>query len=236
MEETFENEKESRTIPFFRILYKNLLYIIIATVICGVIGAGLGKYLTKPVYTARCNLIFNVDLTGSNVNGTANNNNTIAKSFLPTILYSVQNNANLFIEANDNYENKEKNGNISSKSFSTSCTENSLICSLYYSDLTEDAAKEKLSEVIKSVKNYVATQGTELVQADSVSMIETQKNYTVTVKDGFATYVLVGAIGGLVVSAAFFLILYVIDNKVKYPEEIEELTGTSILAYIENND
>ncbi len=236
MDEIQEVLKEERKIPFLKILYKNLIYIIIVTILCGAIGAGLGKYVTRPIYTAQCNLILNVDLTDSDANGSANNNNTIAKSFLPTILYSIKNDANIFIEANDNYENRIKNGSISSKSFSTSSNESSVICTLLYADASEEVAKEKLAEIIKSVKNYVKTKGTTLVQASSVSMVETQDDYTVNVSDSFVMYVLVGIAGGLILSAAFFLLLYVLDNKVKYPEEIEELTGTSVLAYIENKE
>ncbi len=236
MDEVQEVLKEECKIPFLKILYKNLIYIIIVTILCGAVGAVFGKYVTRPIYTAQCNLVLNVDLTDRDIDGSANNNNTIAKSFLPTILYSIKNDANIFIEANDNYENRTTNGSISSKSFSTSSKESSVICTLLYADVSEEVAKEKLAEIIKSVKNYVKTKGTTLVQASSVSMVETQKDYTVNVSDSFVMYVLVGIAGGLILSAAFFLLLYILDNKVKYPEEIEELTGTSVLAYIENKE
>lgn len=227
---------EERKIPILKILYRNLLFIIIATILFGVLGMGFGKFFAKPVYTAKCNMILAVSLDGVDKNGAANNDNAIAKNFLGTVLYTVKNSATVFEDANADYANKATNGSISAGAFSTSFESGSTIFTMMYTDSSEQAAKEKLAELIKSCKNYIKVNGTTLVQSTYIGIEETQSKYTVDVNDKFVLYAVIGFAGGLILSAGLVLILYIVDNKVKYPEEIEELTETNVLAYIENID
>lgn len=225
--------EEERKIPFLKILNRNLLFILIITVICGLAGTVLGIVRAKPVYTAKCNLILNVDLTGSDE--AVNNNNTIAKNFLPTIVMHLRNSAEVFDNANANYTD-QKGGKILYGNFSAKYTEGSTIFTLKYSDSSEALARNKLSAIISSAKTYISSEsGKNLVQADSVSIEETQSDYSVEVSDKYVFYVLAGVLAGIIISVVVALLRFILDNKMKTSSELEKITGVSVLAYIESN-
>ena len=49
-------------------------------------------------------------------------------------------------------------------------------------------------------------------------------------------YVLVGFLGGLVLGVVVAIMVFVLDNKVKDGYELEEITGSSVIAIIEKSN
>lgn len=233
--------ERERKIPVLKILLRNIIFIVITTIICGVIGTAAGVIMAKPVYTAKCNLILNVDIkvvnsSGETVNSSANNNNTIAKNFLPTIVTHVSNSAEVFNNANANYAGPQDSGNIVTSNFAVNYSDGSTIFTVQYSDKSEEIAKAKLTALIDSTKTYISSDsGKNLVQADTISIEKTQPEYYVEVSDKFSTFVIIGILAGIAISVVVSILLYLLDNKVKNSAELEELTGVSVIAYIDNH-
>ena len=71
------------------------------------------------------------------------------------------------------------------------------------------------------------------VQADDAQLIHTQRNCTVVKSTAYVKYALIGALIGAVVAVVIAVLAYMLDNTIKDKNELEEITGTHLLSYIE---
>lgn len=223
------DEKKERSFPFFKILYRNLLLIVIATVIGLAVGLSLAFIRNKPVYTAKCDVILklSLDTNGISSEQTVANSLILAKNYMRTMADTIS--------APDTVEKaRSYNGNdISAGKISVVYSSNNMMFTVSYSDADGETAKKKLADVIKASQYEIVER--KPVEGTNIKFIETQKDYTVVRSDKKVAYAVVGACAGLGISVIVAFTAYYLDNKIKSEEELEELTGVSLLSYIEKH-
>ena len=169
---TVENEK---SFPFFKILLKNLLLIILTTILCSLLFLGYSVMKVPPTYTASRSLILRTEIeSGSSQSQTANQA-TLAKRYLPTVEKLIKS-PELLDEANYNFSKKYVGSTeiLSKGAISVSYGEKSLIFSISYTDLSKEVAMNKLEVLIDTFSvSDVVKQG---IMAENVKFIHTQKN------------------------------------------------------------
>ena len=220
-------QKTQAGIPIWKIIYKNLALIIVITILAGIAGFGYNALKVKPVYTASTSVMLNMTVSDPSLS-TNTNNATLAKRYLPTIK-EVITSPEVINKANYEIGNGKK---IKISSVKIRYSDTSLIFSIGYSDLDKELAKEKL-EVLISVAKIVLSQD-DIIQADSIDLIPTQKTYNVSVYDGKIANVATSMVVGLILAIGLVFIMYFMDNTVKDKEEIEELTGVNVIAWVQN--
>ncbi|MBE7086878.1 MAG: hypothetical protein E7369_01080 [Clostridiales bacterium] len=224
-------EESEKVFPLWRVLYKSIWLILAVTIICGAIGITLGFLRSTPTYTASRKILLNVDFDtkGSTSEATAVvNNNTLAKRTLPTIADIIKTRA--VVDRANSYGH---GGEINSKQISVTYSEKSLIFTISYTDLTEAEAVVDLEDVVKAANEVIKEK--EPTVFTSLEFVETQNVATVTKNTNIATYIILGFVGGLVLGVVLALLIFILDNKVKDGYELEEITGSSVIAIIEKN-
>ncbi|MBR1967898.1 MAG: hypothetical protein IKA11_00695 [Clostridia bacterium] len=219
-----EVESTERGVPFFKIIYKNLLLIIMVTVLCALIGLGYSVLKVKPIYTVSRSYILRTTVSET---GSSTNDASLGKIYIPMV-ESVITSPEVIAKANELYRNQTDP--IKAGSVSITYTEKSLIFTMSYSDLSKEAATNKLNVLYEISKTELPGR----ITATEVSLIPTSKTPNEpTVNNGFAKYIVLGAAVGLVVSVIIALILYALDNTVRDKREYEEMTGSNVIAFID---
>ena len=259
MEERLQTEQNAAVqedSAFLRLLYalKRFWVLILLMTLVGLgLGFGYAELKVKPVYTASKSVMFIVNATkidsSSATSGNGSSNNaTLAKRYLPDAAVYIT--SDLFVKKDNEFysaaakENPEiygtDPGSISRGAISVSYSDNSLIFSISYSDSTENAAKLKLDKVIEGSNFMIVNSGEEdseikgLIMGEDMELKPTQTYATVSVRNGNSRMIVIGAILGLVVGLAIVLLIYLLDNTVKDMRELERLTGSNVIAYLEN--
>lgn len=232
MSNLVQNEKSNNSL--WKGLIKNWFVIVIAFVIG--LGAAFAYSFVKikPVYTAETAIVLKATIS-NNVSASTNTSNaTLSKNLLPTLKECLKSAraeevANAYY--NDLYQTQGKQ--ISKGALGVRYGEMSMIFMLSYADANEQLAKQKLQAVINSLTE---TQFLNVVmEAEDVSLVPVQNELNVSVSDAKAKIITVGAMAGLAIGVMLTLIIHVFDNKVRSAEELEELTGSSVLSYIDSD-
>ena len=77
-------KKVESSVPILHLLYKNLLLIVMITVLCALLGLGYGLLKVKPVYTATRTVIFRASVEEGS-SSTTTTNVSLAQKYLPTV-------------------------------------------------------------------------------------------------------------------------------------------------------
>ena len=224
------NVQTARVIPLWKIIYKNLFLIILATAIG--LGAGLTYALlrVKPVYTAQNSVILRTVISDTSATENTDNAN-LAKRYLPTVAQIVVS-PEVVLKANKAYEALGgKPNSISISKFAVSYGEDSLIFSISYSDKNKIDAVDKLTVLIESAVEVLKKPG--YVEAEIVDLIPTQRGSKVSSSSNFTSCVVLGTLAGLAISVIGVIVAFILDNNVRSKAELEELTGASVLAMLE---
>lgn len=228
-----ENEESAlnkfKNFPVWKILYKNLLLIIICTIIFGGIGAVYGFLTTKPKYTAAGSVLLSISLDSTVEETNSATDISLSKLYLPTITEIIASPA-VVKEANKVYMGS---GSIDLGSIGITYRDNSLLFTMSYTDLDPKVAESKLTTIIAAAEEVLRTSGSTYVPAKEFTLTRTQKEFRITRFHDGVKYVVAGLVIGLVGSVAYAFLYYILDNKVKSAAEIEELTGVSVIAYID---
>lgn len=228
MNETIKNEK---VIPFWKIIYKRLVLIILITALCGVIGFGYSYLFKKPIYTATKSVILKLETT-TNEEDNSNRNATIAKIYLPTIKEMITS-PRLANNINDKITGKKTAENsVTSDSISVTYSEDSLVFTIAYSDYSMELAEKKLELVIAEANELVDVP--HMVNAKNVDIKALQEEATPSDKNSYAISTIIGSAIGLVLGVAVAFLIYFLDNTAKDKEEMEELLGVPVISKIDN--
>ena len=146
---------EENRFPFFRILYKNIIMIILVTILGLVAGTMYGLFSVKPTYKATCNLILNVSVSSQTVNTSADNS-SYAKAFMPSV-------ADFITTPKVIEEARKLNGDygISGGAVNVEYNTETLIFSISYSNADYQVAERRLTDVITASKNMLGDKNTE---------------------------------------------------------------------------
>lgn len=227
MEENVVQEQK-RSFPIWSILYKNLLFIIIATVVLGAVGFAYGRFAKKPVYVATSSVFLSFTISEKSSDAQNVSLTKVLLSSMPAILSGdkVQTIARQKYGARDIYAG----------AVGFSYSDKSLIFTMTYTDGDSEAAKNKLQCYIDASAEFLQTEGeTNLPAAREFNIYPTQKEIIVNKSNvDTITYAVLGAVAGLALSVAFFVLKYIFDNKLKDPSELESIVGVPLLSYIDD--
>lgn len=230
-ENTISAYNGEREFPIWKILYKNLIYIILAAIVGTVGGYLVGRYTTKPSYTAKCSVILTTSLDPSSVTvSTATTDLSLAQLVLPSVLEFIK--APETVEAaNDIYDGE---GEIYASNISTSSSDNCIFL-VAYTDDDISVVREKLESVIegtRSVINKKDAAGINIISAGEVDFIPTQSEPTISRSYSISKYWVIGFLAGAILSVVIIVSIYFFENKVKDVETLEAITGTGVIAYV----
>lgn len=216
-------DNSSNNIPIFKILYKNAVLLILVTVLCTLLGLGYGLTYVKPTYTASRSVILRTEMEST----TLANNFALAKKWLSTVSKLIRS-PEVVDEVNKAYTTEGET--VLLGAIGVNHSEESMIFKITYTDRTPELAIEKLNILIETFSDSeIFQQG---IPAKEVELIPTQRNSTYTSNTQNTKYAILGGVAGLVLTAIGVFVAYVLDNTVRDKTEFEELTGVSVIAYI----
>lgn len=199
-------------IDYWRIIRKRWRLIVVLPIIVTLTAAILNFFVLKPVYEATATVI-----VGRQANSQAapTTYQTIAKS--RTLLSQVQQKigSNVDIDALQN-------------AISVRAMQNTEIVSIS----VQDTNAQKAADLTNLVSAEFTKRIVELKKVGSAGIADQAVAPNAPVKPKKAQNVMIALIFGLLVSLGLAFLLEFMDNKVKTPEEIEELTGMTILGTI----
>ncbi len=234
-----ENNKmeKEKSLPFLQIMRKNALLICMITILITLLGVLYGILYVKPVYTVKRSVILRTELTDTTSEAT---NASLASLYLvqmPQHFTSTK-----FIElANEEYAliNPDwKKDPIKSSEIVINYNSESLIFSIGYIGLNKDKTIDKLNAVCKVATdengffNQLSDFKITLIPTDN-STYDLSK-LDISVNNGLSKCVIFGFLIGLIVGVAVAFIRHSLDNTIQDKDELEELTGAGVLAYISN--
>lgn len=226
MQQTFEQKE----IPIFKVLYKKILVIILATVLFALVGLGYCVWRVPPKYVASRSVILRTTLSG---NATVSTQASLAKMYLETVAELIKS-PKVIDEVNDVAKEKglfiDEQKPFSAGNIEVVHGEKSLIFSIKYTEEDAELAEQKLDLLIETFS--VSKNFKDNIEAEKVELIYTQKKCDITPKNSYAKFTVIGALLGAVGSVMVVLLLYVLDNTLNSKEEIEEITGVNLLACI----
>ncbi len=236
---TQENEEVQQVskFPLWRIFYKNFWFMLIITILVGALGAGYGILRSETVYKAECNVLLSVSISKNTEEQKANYDISLAKLYLPT-LTEVMKSTVVLNRANDMYQKEypTRGRDIALGAVAINYNEDALIFSISYTDADKQLCQDKLEVFIEACSAELNENGEEFFHAQKFLLTPTKNNFIVTESNNLVNYIVIGIGAGLVFSVIMVFLIYLLDNKVKTSAELEELTETSVLAYINKDE
>lgn len=228
MDERINNENSTyRSFPFFRILYRNMYLIIAIVVIAVILGTVYGMVRVKPVYTAKSDALFYVSFDQSEQSGNYQTGNSLAKKYMLTFSDFIKT-----AEVEQAAKSINRDYGISRGAVSVNYTNDNFIISISYTASTAELAERRLEDYIKAASDEFSAKPP-VPEVRSIALVKLQNSNKITVSSGTTSYSFIGFVGGLVIGVAAAVLLYLLDNKLKDKDELEEITGVSLLSYIE---
>ena len=232
---TFEEKGENSgsLLVFWHFLRRFIVLIIVFTVIGAAVGLGFALLKDKKVYTQTKSLVVVATIQDSSVTMTTTNL-SLTEKWMPTIQNVIV--SPVFIsKANEVYKNDYDGvgGGISAGSIGIK-TGNGLIFTISYSDYDEKVASDKLDAYIKAASEEIQSTDRHYITADTVEFKAIDHVPETYVSSGFAKFVLLGMLGGLVIGVAVAFLIYLFDSTVSSKTDLERLTGADVVAYIDD--
>ncbi len=233
MENNVQNKKG---ISFFKLIKTNLLLMILITILVSLTGTLFGILKVKPEYKASRSVILRTELQSTNDGTTETNNASLAFLVIGQLEYHFTS-ANYISIANEKYKlsNPDAQDGIVPGNIEIKYKEESLIITISYKDIDKEVAIAKLKAVYEASKEffdeYAKAYDIKLIPTDNAGTDDSR--FAVSVQNGLAKYVLLSVLAGVVIAIAVVLIKNSLDNTIHDKEELEEITGSDVLAYIE---
>lgn len=229
-----KQETTKKTFPFFRILRTNLLLMALITILVTLLGTLYGIMFVKPTYTVSRSVILRTELGVNSEN--AESTNAALAELVIVQLEDHFTSAKYIEMANEEFKKKNplEKSYISAGAISVDYSEDSLIFKLKYTDINKDLASKKLVAVYDSAIEYFENISTaytvKLIPTDNTGIDNSR--FGLTVDNGMKKTILLSVVIGLALAVGVACIRYALDNTVHDKEDLEELTGTSVLAYV----
>ena len=228
------SEKENR-FPFWKILTRNIMFIICITLLGGLIGVVYSAIKVKPVYTATLSVMYyeapyregdysDSDDTSLGISLTKNSLKTMSE--IITMPRTVG-------KANELYTEAGKSGELIANNIDVYYNDYSCIFFVSYSDTNETDAKQKLYFLMESIETVFVE---DKLVAGEPEFISTGSDYKIDVTNRSYLFIILGCAAGLLLAVFLSIIIYLLDNKIKSREELEEITGVGILSFISKDN
>ena len=234
--ENFERQKKG--VPFFKLVKNNLLLMILIIVLVGLIGTLLGVLYSKPICKASRSAILRTELQSSSPDAETNNA-SLAFLVIGQLEYHFTS-ADYIEIANEKYLqiDSEAKDSVYSGNIILEYKEDSLIFTLSYQDTNEKRAINKLKAVFDASEDYFKSHSTpyniKLIPTDNAGTDDGR--FIVSVSNSLSTYIIIGFLAGVALSVVVVLIKNAFDNTVHDKDELEDITGSNMLACIEKRN
>ena len=97
--------------------------------------------------------------------------------------------------------------------------------------VTDDDPKEA-KQIADTLRKAVSVQITEIMNADSVNTVEEGNLPTSPSSPNVKKNMMLGAMLGLVISMGFVVLIFLLDDTVKTPDDVEKYLGLNVLVSI----
>ena len=97
--------------------------------------------------------------------------------------------------------------------------------------VTDDDPKEA-KQIADTLRKSVSVQITEIMNADSVNTVEEGNLPTSPSSPNVKKNMMLGALLGLVISMGFVVLIFILDDTVKTPDDVEKYLGLNVLTSI----
>ena len=231
-------ENQEKSFLILKLLRRNWLLIVLITILTTLLFASYSLFLTKPTYTASRSFIVRTELV---TGGSEMENGSLAVDVLLPQIEDNFTSPKYNEMANEQYKDakyvKYNDTTISRGAVSFIYKEGSLIARLTYTDVDPRVAVEKLKAVFDTAELFFAESATN--QAYTIKLIETDNSqyddsrFVITENSSLRKFIVFGVIAGLAISFVIVLIMNALDTTVKDRYELEEITGTNVLATID---
>lgn len=219
---------------FFGFIRRFFWLILIFTLLGLGIGTGLAYKKDQTVYTQTKSVILLARIEGS----TQTTNLSLTKKYMPTVQGVITKQTFINV-ANEIYKGKGGSGYIYAGSIGVQAG-NGMILNISYTDADPNVAAAKLDAFLVAAKDVIQngglSEGEALITADGVDFKPIDNVPITTSSNGFIKFILLGVLGGLVIGVALAFIIYLLDNAVRNREDLERLTGSTVIAYIDDVD
>ena len=224
---------QEKKFPLLKLLKRNWLLIAMITVLVTLLFASYSLFLTKPVYTASRSFILRTELV---TGGTEMENGALA---VDVLLPQIEDNftSQKYNEmANEEYKKdkyvKYNDTAISRSAITFIYKEGSLIARLTYTDSNPKVAVEKLKAVFNTANTFFEAEAytITLISTDNTELDDSR--FVITESSNLKKFIIIGIIAGFALSFVVVLIKNALDTTVKDRQELEELTGTNVIATI----
>ena len=219
-----------RSVPFFKIIYKNLLLIIIITALLTVGGTVYSLLKEKPVYTVTRSILFRANVAVEHTTGGGVTNDASLGKIYISQVEGIITSPQIVKKASYNYD--QSSNSIRAGAIRINYKTGSLIFTMSYVDKSAELATAKLQALYETSKAEIAN----YIEADSVSLISTEDVPSVSVSNGTVRNIIVCFVGGVALGVVVALLRFALDNTVKDKAEFEETTGVSVIAKIEKEE
>ncbi len=227
-------QMHEKKFPLLKLLKRNWLLMAMITVLITLLFVSYSLFLTKPVYTASRSFILRTELV---TGGTEMENGALA---VDVLLPQIEDNftSQKYNEmANEEYKKdkyvKYNDTTISRSAITFIYKEGSLIARLTYTDANPKVAVEKLKAVFNTANTFFEAEAytITLISTDNTELDDSR--FVITESSNLKKFIIIGIIAGLALSFVVVLIKHALDTTVKDRQELEELTGTNVIAVIE---
>lgn len=217
-----DNESSGSFTLFFGFIRRFFLLILLFTLIGLGVGAWFAYKKDQTVYTQTKSVILLARIEGS----IQTTNLSLTKKYMPTV-QGIITQPKFINAANEKYKG------ISAGAISVQAG-NGMILNISYTDYRPDIAAAKLDAFIEAAKKVIQTE--ELLTADEVDFKPIDNVPVTTSSNEFVKFILLGVLGGIVIGFALSFIIYLFDNTVRSKDDLERLTGSTVIAYLDDVD
>lgn len=223
-----DNESNGSFALFFGFIRRFFLLILLFTLL----GLGAGTFMAykkdQTVYTQTQSVILLARIEGI----TQSSNLSLTKKYIPTVK-GIITTPKFINAANAKYRSAGGSGYIYAGAIGVQ-TGNGLILNISYTDDNPDIAAAKLKAFIEAAKDVI--QSEDLITADGVDFKSIDNVPITTSSNEFVKFILLGVLGGIVIGFALAFIIYLLDNTVRSKDDLERLTGSTVIAYLDDVD
>lgn len=219
-----EMELEIDLLELFHALMKNIVMIIIVTILFAAVGFGYSKFLITPQYEASVNMIVNTRSEGAT--NVTNDNITSAKNMVSTYAIIIKSNT-VLNEVIENLGLDMKYGELAEK-VSVAAVNSTQVMKVVVQDPDPQLAAQIVEQIISIAPDAIV----EAVEAGSCKVISDVVAGEYPVSPSVMKYTALLAMVGLVLSAGLVILKELFSNYIEDDADVAKYLGLPVLGVI----
>ena len=228
-----EKSKETENIEIdlqeiFGVLFHRLWIIIVAALVCGAVAFMYSFFIITPQYqsTTKVYILNKQNASGSVTYSDVQLSATLSKDYeqLVTSRYVIE---GVIKELNLDETYESLVGRVSA----SNATDTRIIAIT-----VTDPDPAQAQRMANSVRDLAAKHITEVMDIEAVNVVDQANLPDSPVSPSISKWTIIGALVGIIISAAVIIIQHLLDDTIKTSEDVEKYLGLSILALIPVNE